>query len=193
MSDLGEELIDAVMDGDLDPVKDLIEQGVDVNYKDDYGNTALMTASRYGYFDIVKILIENNADIHIQGSNRINALNLSARGGFVEIVDYLIKHGADVHSNDDDVLFSAISGNLNIVEYLIIENRMVISDKTISRIKENMVKPKETGILASFINVDKNNYSFTLDLIAKRDFEKQLQQEIKPIQEKKAKTNTGKL
>jgi ankyrin repeat protein len=40
--------------GNLDEVKKLLNQGIDVNIKDNEGNTALILASLYGHLEIVK-------------------------------------------------------------------------------------------------------------------------------------------
>ena len=52
--------------GDLNGVKDCIENGADVNYKSKCGENALILSSYNGYLEIVKILIENGADWNIK-------------------------------------------------------------------------------------------------------------------------------
>ena len=43
------ELYEAIITGDLERVKELIENGADVNYKDEHGKTPLIYAAQYGY------------------------------------------------------------------------------------------------------------------------------------------------
>ena len=63
-SNSGEELIDAARYGDLETVKLLIENGADINAKDEDGYTVLMHASFNGYLEIVKYLIEKGANVN---------------------------------------------------------------------------------------------------------------------------------
>jgi len=58
------DLIDAVYEGDLEKVKKLLDEGEDVNARDDYGRTPLHYASIYGIVDVVKFLVEKGADIN---------------------------------------------------------------------------------------------------------------------------------
>ena len=51
-----ERLIKYVKFGDFLSVKKILEQALDINYKDDIGFTALMYASISGNLDIVKLL-----------------------------------------------------------------------------------------------------------------------------------------
>ena len=55
---LNEELLWASMEGHLEVVRLLIENGADVSVKDD---VALRLASRYGHLEVAKLLIENGA------------------------------------------------------------------------------------------------------------------------------------
>ena len=57
-------LILASYDGRFELVKHLIENGVNVNAKDEEKTTALILASQKGYFEIVKYLVENGADVN---------------------------------------------------------------------------------------------------------------------------------
>ena len=73
--ELGKKLIDAVYDGLTDVVQYLIKAGVDINFKDRHGYTALHYASIIGSEQIVKILIEAVADINIKTIFGHTALN----------------------------------------------------------------------------------------------------------------------
>lgn len=47
-------------------IKSLLEQGAEINYQDDRGNTPLINAAYEGLFSIVKCLVENGADIYLK-------------------------------------------------------------------------------------------------------------------------------
>ena len=55
-NDLDDALMDAVYEGNLAKVKELVENGADVNLTNKKGYTALMYASENGHTDIVEFL-----------------------------------------------------------------------------------------------------------------------------------------
>ncbi|GHV13863.1 hypothetical protein AGMMS49938_09060 [Fibrobacterales bacterium] len=59
-----EMLFDAVKNGDLQKVKDMLLQGVKINANDDNGYTPLNNAAYYGNLDVVKFLLEKGANIN---------------------------------------------------------------------------------------------------------------------------------
>ena len=54
----------ATMKGDAVIVKELLDEGADVNTKDYYGGTILISAAAGGYLDTVKVLLDKGADIN---------------------------------------------------------------------------------------------------------------------------------
>ena len=72
----------------------LIENGADVNAKDQYGITALMEASRNGHDDIVKRLIDNGADVDARDNESWSALLRASLAGHAEIQEILKKVGS---------------------------------------------------------------------------------------------------
>ena len=59
------ELIDAVHDNNIELIELLLEQGIDLNKRDNGGNTALIWALYKGYIEIVRLLLENGAKVNI--------------------------------------------------------------------------------------------------------------------------------
>ena len=87
-------LISASKDGNIDKVRDSLENGVDIDYVDDDGRTALMYASQNGHIDIVRILIEQNADVNYQDDDGNTPTSLASENGHSEVIDVLIESGA---------------------------------------------------------------------------------------------------
>lgn len=54
--DRGQALIEAAKEGDLKQVQEILEQGADINAKNNEGNTALAMASFGGHIETVKLL-----------------------------------------------------------------------------------------------------------------------------------------
>ena len=62
------------MYGYTDKVRHKLDRGVDPNFQDDYGDTALMRAAKGGFFDTVELLLECGAVPNIQNKNGSTAL-----------------------------------------------------------------------------------------------------------------------
>jgi ankyrin repeat protein len=99
---LNRQLINAVKEGNLKKVIDLLENGADVNAKNNDGYTALMTASREGHKEIVELLIKNGADVNVKNNDGGTALMYASSKGHKEIVELLIKNGADVNAKNNN-------------------------------------------------------------------------------------------
>ena len=62
-------LIDAVRNGDIELVQELLENGANPNIQNRNGRTALMVAIAWGYTDIVLLLLEKGADPNISANS----------------------------------------------------------------------------------------------------------------------------
>ena len=106
-------LIIASQIGNLDAVKYLVEQGVNIHVNDD---DAVAIASLGGHLDVVKYLVEHGADIHIEDEY---ALRWASRNGHLDVVKYLVEQGADIHALGDEALsWAKRCGSREVVEYL---------------------------------------------------------------------------
>lgn len=87
---------DATKRGDLEKVRSLLEEGADINAKDQHGQTALMNAAHAGQVELVRLLIENGADLNVTAKYNLSALMLALITHHVEVARLLIEAGADI-------------------------------------------------------------------------------------------------
>ena len=66
--ELGQELLTAVFDGDLQRVTEVLNEGADINYRGSHGETALHVAASDPTLDMVRLLLEKGADKTIKAS-----------------------------------------------------------------------------------------------------------------------------
>ncbi len=78
----------AIVKGDLDAVKKMIELGSDVNEKSE-GMTPLMYAARYNRVDIIKVLVKKGANIKAKDSKGYNAMKFAKMSNAKEAVALL--------------------------------------------------------------------------------------------------------
>jgi ankyrin repeat protein len=69
---------------------------IDLDATDEWGNTALHVAARYGNSEMVDILLKNGANINIMDGCGETALHIAARDGNQDTVIVLMRHGADL-------------------------------------------------------------------------------------------------
>ncbi|MCK9596213.1 ankyrin repeat domain-containing protein [Candidatus Pacearchaeota archaeon] len=77
-------LIDAVYNNDLQQVKCLVENGVNIHVDNDI---SLRHSARHGYIDIVKYLVEHGANIHTDNDE---PLYFAVYYNHFDIIKYLI-------------------------------------------------------------------------------------------------------
>lgn len=120
---MGEDFIRACLYGNLETVTILIENGADVNYRDNPGFTGLIYACRNGHIDIAKTLIENEADINHEDFNGNTAFIIACNNGHSKIIKILIENGANInHENkfgNTGLFLACKNGHIDIVKLLI--------------------------------------------------------------------------
>ena len=96
---LASKYADKLSDVPLFDINSLIENGANVNGKNEYWNkTALHEASTV---DIAKILIKHGADIETVDEDGMTPLICQSKEGNIEIVKYLLSLGANVNAKDE--------------------------------------------------------------------------------------------
>ena len=66
---MSDNILDCIKQNNIDKIKELLYSGVDVNIKDNYGETPLYYASTYGQLQIVKLIIEYGADVNAKDND----------------------------------------------------------------------------------------------------------------------------
>ena len=85
----------AVITGDYVNVASLLAEGVEVNQRDRYGQTALMLAARYGWAEVVRLLLEHKADLDVTAKYGLSALMLAVVNHHLAAAKELIDAGAN--------------------------------------------------------------------------------------------------
>jgi len=115
-------IVEASKHGHIDVVKTLLEKGVDINTKDEYGYTALSYAALKGHAEVVDLLIEYGADTNARNHWGGTALVQAVFFGHVDIAKILIDNGANMNVNiqgDSLVVYAAKNGYEDLVDHLI--------------------------------------------------------------------------
>jgi len=91
-------LIEAVKNGEVDRIEILLNEGVDIDQKDDYGWTALNWAAGKGNTGMVEILLSAGANIANVGRDKRSAYQIALAAAHVETASVLQKseHKASV-------------------------------------------------------------------------------------------------
>lgn len=104
----------AAMEGNLEKVKKLLEDGANINAQDKFGGTVLYYATLISRTEVIKELLARGADINIRNMEGETALYDAVREGNIEIVKELLAGGTDVNIQDKygrTVLYYAITDN----------------------------------------------------------------------------------
>jgi ankyrin repeat protein len=87
---------DAVRRGSVDQLHRLLENGVDIDARDEHGQTALMLAAGEGYTQVVEWLVARGAALDHTAKYGLSALMLAVVRGRVDVVRKLTDAGANV-------------------------------------------------------------------------------------------------
>lgn len=115
---------EAALQGQIETVRQAIEQGVDVRFVDAEGRSALMLAAFDGHTNIVRLLLENDSPAnHVDCVGR-TALIYASSGPNHETVQALLNAGADPDVVDKvegftALMFAAAEGQKEVVQALL--------------------------------------------------------------------------
>ena len=110
-------------EGDLERVRQLIQEGQDVNRGNSYGTTPLMRAARYGRDQVVQELIRAGADVNGKDDYKQTALHKASSCGHSSVIKTLAEAGANLNVQDwrgvTPLMWAAYWGCANVVVELI--------------------------------------------------------------------------
>ena len=101
-------LIDAVNEQDFNAVMRLVQAGINLDVKNEYGETPLMMAVDKNNDAICKLLLTSEfknrkvADTRIRDNNGETVLMRAVKNGNADIARLLIEHGADISAKNND-------------------------------------------------------------------------------------------
>ncbi|KAE9611514.1 hypothetical protein Lal_00011946 [Lupinus albus] len=93
----GDELVHGVKLDDVDRVKKCIEEGAELNRKDQNGWTALHWAAFKGRMKSLKVLLEHGAEVDAIDGDGYTPLHSAAHAGHLQVVLLLIAYGSQVN------------------------------------------------------------------------------------------------
>ncbi len=117
----GLDLLDAATDGAKDKVLALLGQGVDIEVRNEDGNTPLMLAYLGGHKETMKVLLDRGADIHAQNNTGVSPVRAASAKGHADRLRMLLDLGAGVTPELlNDLLFAtATTGNADSIKVLL--------------------------------------------------------------------------
>ncbi|PAA61004.1 hypothetical protein BOX15_Mlig022265g5 [Macrostomum lignano] len=126
-ADSGEELLKCAKENLSRRLRDLIDTGVDPNYENKNGETAVWFASRNVCLDCLRVLIEKKANLDAQLRNgNVTGLWIAAANGHIEVIQTLLDGGADPEIPDSrgvTALWTATSYGFYEIVKLLIDSR----------------------------------------------------------------------
>ena len=83
---------------EIQVVRLLLENGIDVNAKVDVFGSTVQIAASMGYKEIIRLLLKHGEDLNAQGEQSGSAIQTAALHGHTESIQLLLEHGAAVNA-----------------------------------------------------------------------------------------------
>ncbi|WP_042348196.1 ankyrin repeat domain-containing protein [Bacillus massiliigorillae] len=127
------ELVCAIYYKRLDEVERLIQEGVNVNGKDEGGYTPLHWAAQSGNVDVVELLLSFGADVNAKDEEGFSPLSYANSQRNAQIVDCLLQYGADSNelesSNEITTVLFACCDDENETETEEVEDGLIFNSE----------------------------------------------------------------
>jgi hypothetical protein len=156
----------AVIRGDIETVRHLVQSGASVDYIPEEelwaGTTPLMIASYNRQFEVVKILIENGANVNSRNFIGQTSLIAACMKDDYQLAQYLIENGANVNlannKGQTGLTFATRAINKDIVNMLILAGAM--TDGIDDDLVQEITKPIEAIKRAAAMSIETSRNPF---------------------------------
>ncbi len=129
-------LHNAIMDGNILRMKELLDLGTNPDHADDYGRTFLWFAINRGNLAAVMVLVDNGATVSVETRYRGSLLQTAAEKGSVEIAEYLLSKNPELLNLKDrdgnNALHTAATAGYPDMLAFLIEKGLDPNDKNFS-------------------------------------------------------------
>ena len=127
------ELFWAAHDGDLSKVQKLLNEGANVNQRDNVDYSPLYWAAHNGYDEVVKVLLENGAVLNLEYKNDWSSLYWASHNGHEKVVALLLNNNVDVNlestSGRTALHWATVNNHLDEVKLLVEAGAQLNKDK----------------------------------------------------------------
>lgn len=97
MTSENDELLRAAETGDIEAVKEALNNGADINTQNNFlKESALHFAASKGHLELVEYLVDNGANLFLNNGTDMTPLHLAARDGQVHVVKYLLERSGTI-------------------------------------------------------------------------------------------------
>lgn len=168
----------AVYEGDIDRVRQLIDDGADVTVANNYGANAMQLAAEVGNVELLKLLLDAGADPDSPNPEGQTALMLVARTGNVAAAKLLVEHGATINAREGwgeqtALMWASARRHPEMTAYLIdqgadIDAQSIARDYRRHVTKEGRAKSLDSGGLTPLLYAIRENCKSCVDVLIER-------------------------
>ncbi|KFM79230.1 Ankyrin-2, partial [Stegodyphus mimosarum] len=98
--ELVKKFIEAIKKNDVNYAKEILDEGLNADYKFSKGGTLLTLSVQYRKPEIAKLLVNEGADVDAENEFRESPLYLASEIPDVELIKFLLEHGAKVTARE---------------------------------------------------------------------------------------------
>jgi len=124
--------------GDLQRVRQLLDQGADPHILDEHKRTPLHHASEGGHVPVVALLLKEGAKLEVYDEYHRTPLLLASKRCRTKAIELLIKHGADINTRDNrsqtPLYWATYKRHSRLITFLFSKGAKFDKDKEISNL-----------------------------------------------------------
>jgi ankyrin repeat protein len=99
----------------MSAIKFLLENGADVNTKDNKNFTLLMYCAKFNDLTLISLALSYGAKVNVKDSSGFTALDYAIKNNNLNSVKLLVENGAEIY--DESYMFALKSNHKTIVKY----------------------------------------------------------------------------